>query len=296
MFAFMLDGESLREGALLVGSLRAFGGAMKDLPVLCMVPGGADTLPLAEREKFVAYGCDFASFEPDERTAGLPFATKVSAAAEAERLSRGKADILVWLDHDTVFAREPSELRLPPGALIGARPVHHRLIGPLWDGDPDQYWAAVYRVCGADRGGDFPMTTIMDREVVRPYLNTGLLAVRLEAGILQAWLRNFISACTDGVMMDLVSGAAGGMRAIFLHQAVLAATVVSGIGAGGFFELSFGYNYPIHLHGSCPSVLAPRKLNDAFMLRYDQWSMAPGSDNDAIDIPEYMRDILAGLR
>lgn len=156
MFAFMLDGESLREGALLVGSLRAFGGAMKDLPVLCMVPGGADTLPLAEREKFVAYGCDFASFEPDERTAGLPFATKVSAAAEAERLSRGKADILVWLDHDTVFAREPSELRLPPGALIGARPVHHRLIGPLWDGDPDQYWAAVYRVCGADRGGRLP--------------------------------------------------------------------------------------------------------------------------------------------
>ncbi|MBU1081507.1 MAG: DJ-1/PfpI family protein, partial [Spirochaetes bacterium] len=292
LFAFMLTPDAAREAALLVGSLREWGGAMRDSPVICMAPGGPEAVPAGNRAGLEALGCEIVGFEPDPRIDSFPLAAKAGAAAAAERLASGKADVVVWMDPDTVFVREPSELLLPAGAVVAAKPVHHRLIGRPWGAGSDDFWRAVYAACGAEPSRDFPVTTIIDREPIGAYFNAGLLAVRPGAGVLAAWRDGLASACADPAVLAALTAPA---RRLFLHQAALAAAVVSVAGPGGFYELSFGYNYPAHMHASCPADLAPKKLDDLYTVRYDRWPAAPGSAGDAIAVPGRMREALTSL-
>ena len=82
------------------------------------------------------------------------------------------------------------------------------------------------------------------------------------------------------------------MRTLFLHQAALAAAVVATAGPSGFRELSYGYDYPLHMHAACPAALAPRKLDDLYTARYDDPRFAPGGPDCPVPVPERMRSAL----
>ncbi len=279
-FAFPVDPGTGKEALLLVGSLRALGGTLGASRAAAFCQGGRDALPAELAAALDGYGCDILEYERDPRFAALPFAEKADAAAAAERWALGKADVLVWADTDTVFLREPTELLLPAGAVVAARPVHHRLIGSAWNEDPDAYWRAVY---GEDMlPALFPVTTIVDRQAIRPYLNAGLLSFRPEAGLAARWIDEFGRLIKDpSVALAMKNNP---RRALFLHQAALAAAIVRTAGAGGFMELSYGYNYPLHLHASAPKGLAPGKLDDLYTLRYDQWKHAPLPGSSAVPL------------
>lgn len=290
-FAFMLTPDVVKEARLLVGSLRAWGGALGNAPVFCMVPGKLESIPESTRTWLTGSGCGLVPFRPDARLDALPLATKVRAAAAAERLTRSRSDVLVWLDPDTVIIREPSELLLPAGTVVAATPVHHRLVGLPWHHEPDGYWSALYALCGADPHQNFAVDTIVDREPIWPYFNAGLIVVRPGAGILAAWKDNLASAITDPAVQSALASSGEGHRT-FLHQAVLAATIMGRAGGGGFFQLSPGYNYPAHMHSACPPGIAPKKLDDLYTLRYDQWSIAPKPEGYRIPVPGSMKAVL----
>ena len=72
-------------------------------------------------------------FEVPEDALKFPFGGKVYAAAAAESLASNQADILVWMDSDTIFTGEPAEFLLGENVSLGYRPVMLKNISSLFD-------------------------------------------------------------------------------------------------------------------------------------------------------------------
>jgi hypothetical protein len=187
----------------------------------------------------------------------------------------GTVPLLAWLDPDSFFAACPEAFDLPPGKDFAYRPVHHRLIGSSYDSPVDRFWARLYAMAGISRGQVFPMDTTMDRERIRPYFNAGLLVAKPELGLFASWLRLYSEAMGDSALAGLCEE--DPRRSVFLHQAVLAVAALSVFPAGTVLELPFSYNYPLHLHATCPEALRPGRLEDLVSLRYDAWEKWPGA-------------------
>lgn len=272
-FAFMAPPGKDKECLALASSLRTFGGALRDSRILALVAGNLERMPAAARASLEALGVEILAYELPAALASFPLADKVPAAAAAEAaLAAGPArpDVLVWMDSDTVFIREPSEVLLPAGARLGFRPVHHRVIGSPADAPPDAFWTAVYEACGADPASAFPVTTMIDRSRIRFYPNAGFLVVRPEDGLLGRWYGTFAKVYDRPELAAFYDK--DQRTGLFAHQAILAATLVAALPRREFRELGFAYNYPFHLHGSCPADLKPGKLEDLATMRYDRWA------------------------
>jgi len=62
---------------------------------------------------------------------------------------------------------------------------------------------------------------------------------------------------------------------LFIHQAVLAGTVLAETGHQEPFELPYLVNYPLHMHASYPESHRPEKLNEVISFRYDTLANEP---------------------
>ena len=293
VFAFPLLAGEEGSAYALVKSLRNLGGAFAESRVVAMVgeagveggPGASSqgrAPSLAARAELARLGVETARYKVPVELAGLPLADFPAAAAAAEALVAGGEDgtALVWTAPDTLFLREPLELLLPCGTALAFRPVHHALIGWKADAEPDAYWKAIYEACGAPPEAAFTVLSTMDREPLRFYPNAGFLVARPEAGILGRWQENFAAhatRCAPQAGQDPLAR----KRRIFAHQAFLAASILAALPRGALRELSFGYNYPLHLHGDCPPHLAAKALEDLVAVRYDDWKAFPGGDGGA---------------
>lgn len=271
-----------REGLLLMESIRAFGGSLAAAPILVAAREGGNGLASSFLHALPALGAELVPFEADGAARALPFGEKPLAAAAVEARCRepvggGQAEFLVWLDPDAFVVREPGEFLLPPETAFAFRPVHHTLIGSRFEDPLDEYWSAVYEAVGVDPARAFPMTATIDRANLRPYFNAGCLALRPEAGLFAAWAEAF-SRCRrhTGLTATL---AADRRRAVFLHQAALSAAVLARLPRAAMRELSFAYNFPLHLRERCPPELRPSRLEDLFVLRYDEWANWPGAED-----------------
>jgi hypothetical protein len=222
-----------------------------------------------------------------ERDAGdFPFAPKVYAAAAAESLVHGQADLLVWMDSDSIVVQEPEELLLDAGSTLGFRPVDHTLISSPYDAPVDPFWAAIYRDCGISDEKLFPMTASVDQNRIRPYFNAGLLVARPERRLLRSWGDDFQRLFREPTF-DGFYGKDSHYR-IFLHQAVLAGTLLAAAKRDELQELSHLVSYPLHMHSRYPPDKRPATLNDAITCRYDVFFEDSGW-REAITIREPLR-------
>ena len=139
---FALLPDEAGRARVLVRSLRAFGGALANSPVWVMIPAGQNAPGGLSREPDV----ELVPFESDLGARAFPFGEKVNAAAAAEQRAEGRTKRLVWLDADTLFIREPNALMIPADKRLGYCPVHHRLIGSLYDAPLDAFWSLMYEM------------------------------------------------------------------------------------------------------------------------------------------------------
>lgn len=93
----------------------------------------------------------------------------------------GAASVLVWFDRDSVVLGDLGPLMLDPGKAIAFRPVTGQNIGQAAGSEPDQFWAAPYRLGGVDPEGIGTTTSCMDELRLRFYIAAGLLVVMPEA-------------------------------------------------------------------------------------------------------------------
>jgi len=210
----------LEHAALLAASLRTFTGPAPDLPLWVYVePAWAapDSLPLPPD------CCLRPAPGAPAAAAGLGYAGKPAAAARAEEEAAADGvETLAWLDDDTVVLAPPP-FRLPEEARLGWRPVMHRNIAPPAGGVPGPFWERLWERLEAPAERRFPCVTVADGDTVSSYLNAGCLVVRPRAGLLRAWAGDFARAAADSALRALADP--DPRRRLFLHQAVLGATV-----------------------------------------------------------------------
>jgi len=96
--------------------------------------------------------------------------------------------------------------------------------------------------------------TCVERTRVRPYLNAGSLVVRPELGIMRAWSERFAWLYRDTRMSAFYPR--DRRYAAFVHQAVLAGTVLAKVERARMRELPKFTNYPRQFHESTPRSAA----------------------------------------
>ncbi len=256
----------LEQPYLFVESLRAFGGALAGAPFTILNPDNTRPLPDTFRSKVASLDAGIKSFEVDESALKFPLGLVPYAAAAAEQLTIGNAEILAFILPDTLILQPPTALLLEPGKRLCYRQVHHSNIGSSIQEAPDAFWSLIYKHCEVPEDRIFPMPTCTRDKTLRPYINAGFLVVRPEDGVLADWLAAFQRTYQHADFLPFFKEQ---RYAIFMHQAVLAGVMMREYAHSQLQEAPDTVNYPAHLHHEMPLDLRPARLNDLITCRYE---------------------------
>jgi hypothetical protein len=251
---------------LLAESLRSFGGQLAQVPLTVLTPTGTVPLPQKVLDKLSAQNAEIIPINIEEAALKFPLGFLPFAAAEAEKLAKGKSELLAWMLPDTLFISSPKSFLLPQGKQLGYRPVHHSNIGSEIMHPPDAFWSLVLSHCKVPEKRIFPMETCTRDKVVRPYINAGMLVTRPENGFMNAWMQSFQNAYRHE---DFVPLLADKRNAIFLHQAVLSGVMMHQYSLDELYELPETINYPLHLHDEYPNEYKPKTLKELITCRFE---------------------------
>jgi hypothetical protein len=273
VFVTLVGSPEEDEGArLLIASLRAFGGRLSrsSFWVLAMDPEGVSR---------TCHGLPDVTSLPLERDAAFPrypFAAKVNACAQAERMAGRDGCTLVWLNALGLIVNPPLAFDLAPPHAVAFRPVHIRNVGSLAAEPLDAYWAAVYRTVGlADTSQS--LESFIGAERLRPYFNTHLFAFDPSLGLMAAWRDLFLQMLADSAFQD--ASCRDELHRIFLHQATLSALLTRRLEWDRLRFLPPEYSYPLHLHHRIPSDRRPATLNELVCPVFEEPFRYPGALN-----------------
>jgi hypothetical protein len=270
IFAFMLGtGEGEKDALRLARSIRTFGGEYCFNPIWMFSQRAEEELTAETRQELFSAGARLISFEMEANGTDFFMQNYVTAAAFAEGLGQGETSFLAFMATDTLVLKPPRAFLLPAGKSLGGCPVHLKLLGSGIGEEVDEFWGLVYKHCGVDAEQVFAMQTIADEQMVRAYINSGLLVVRPERGFLRAWKANFDSLYRQPEAEDLYRQHQ--LYEIFMHQVVLAGTLVSRLKPEEFQQLPFTVNYPLHLHSKVRAGSRPNGLYELTTCRYEEY-------------------------
>jgi hypothetical protein len=284
-FTLVSTARQREQARLLIDSLRAFGGRLRDCP-FWLFEGDPVDAPCRE---LAGEGVSVRPLALPEMLRDYWFGGKVAACAKAEALAGEDVRSLVWLAADCLVIQPPTDLDLAPGYDVAVRPVHHRNVG-LHVGAPlDPFWRGVY---GALRLEDLEASveTFVEGEAIRAYYNSHLLVVNPALGLFGRWLSLFQDLVADATYQ--ARACADTPHKIFMHQAVLSALIATAVEPERLLLLSPTYSYPYNLHGSVPVGRRAQALNDLVCIAYEERPLDPTLAED-IEIEEPLRSWLA---
>ena len=263
---FASAGKSEQEAVLLVKSLRRFGGGHSNSPVHIYTPRNrvfsGDNLALLSQLNVQMH-----LLELPDSVLEFPFASKVLAAGIFEAQEMNHSEMLVWMDRDSLIINDPEALILPPGKILGCRPVDHQLIGSTWNQPPDNFWETIYNIFELAEERVFPIYTTVDRQQIRPYFNAGMLIVRPQARLLQTWSDEFISTFQKKELTVFYNNNV--LYQIFIHQVVLSVVICKLLEREQLYQLPYNVNYPLHMHSKFPPDSKTNSLNELVTCRHD---------------------------
>jgi hypothetical protein len=263
-------GEAENEALRLARSIRTFGGEFCFNPIWMLSQRTENDLSEATQQELFSLGVRLVTYEMDPGGANFPFAAYVTAASIAEALAQGESSFLAMLAADTLVVQPPSAWLLDSGKSLGGCPVHLKLLGSGYNEPVDEFWGRIYRHCRVNVDKIFPMQTIVDEQLVRAYVNAGLLVVRPERGLLRAWQTNFEAFYRLPELEAFYQQQAD--YKIFVHQMVLAGSILSSLNPEEFQQFAFEMNYPLHLHSEVASGHRPTSLNQLITCRYEDYA------------------------
>ncbi|NQV17297.1 MAG: hypothetical protein HQ534_01965 [Armatimonadetes bacterium] len=192
---------------------------------------------------------------------GKPF-----IAAKAEENTPDKADILVFLDPNKIFIDEPKDFLLADSKHFAYRPVMHQNIGSLFAEKPNKFWKHLYEKFAISDESLFPMQTIADKKIIRPYFNAGFLILRPEYKILRKWAEYFRILYGDETIIEICKEQ---KYNIFLHQAALVGAVLNQLKQDELELLPFSYNYPLFFENFYDSEIRFDSIEDVISIKYE---------------------------
>lgn len=281
IFATFAEQESdLARIHIMIDSIRGFAGRFNKAPVWVYLTEGLLASESEHLEEIESLGGEFWLGQVPEEASWYYLSRKVFASAQAEEEAEGKADILAWLDADTIFLQEPGEFLLPKGKSLGYRPVMHRNISPLYDEPLDGFWKRAYEDMSVPESRAFPMVTVADGDKIRPYINAGCLVVRPERGLLRKWAETFPLLYKDQVLKEMCRQHES--KRIFIHQVALSGAVLKHLGRDEMFELSNRINYPVFFREMFGAKRDFHDISEAVTIRYENFFDNPPPDWDQL--------------
>lgn len=293
IFSFMLgSGEAEKEALRLARSIRTFGGEFCFNPIWMLSQKSEEDLIEATRQELFSIGARLITFDMDPNGSNFPFAAYVTAAGIAEGLAQGEASFLVMMATDTLVLQAPSSFLLQAGKSLGGCPVHLKLLGLDFNEPIDEFWELIYRHCQVDVEKVFGMQTIVDEQLVRAYVNAGLLVVRPERGLLRAWQSDF-ERLYHLPEFEVFYGQHE-LYKIFMHQAVLAGSILSLLKPEEFQQFPSEMNYPLHLHSRMAADRRSNSLDQLVTCRYENYGEFFGNPelDSLIQIDESLKNWL----
>jgi len=265
--------EQLQHAFFLIESVREFAGKFKDAPIWVYIPPDLKSTNKPLISKIISSGALIKTSQAPEQSLRFYFARKVYAAGKAEAEAEGNADILIWMDEDTVILSEPVDFELVEGISFAYRPVMHNRSGSLYSEPPGAFWGRIYDKLKIDDSALFPMVTPADRQTIRAYFNAGLLVVRPESKILRGWGEDFTTLYSDSVLAEMCHNDIE--KKIFIHQTALVGAVLNNLKKEQIIELSDRYNYPIFFHQQYDAEKEFGSIENIITLRYDVYFRNP---------------------
>ncbi len=248
---------------LLARSIRRWGGRFADAPIHAFSPR-LDRQPTSVTLRVL--GELGVVHHTEARNTAFPdwgMGNKFAALTWAE--TNVDADVLAFLDSDSILTSEPEAFRLAPGIDVALRPADRKDKGSTGPGDPrEPYWQRLYEICGVT---ERPFVeTGVDGLRIRAYFNGGMVVARRSSGFLSAWQADLERLTGAGHLppegigfMDMLSLAATAARVIDRVQIV-----------------DERYNYPLPLRPAMPAPFRDAQLEALVHVHYHRWFNRPG--------------------
>ncbi|MBN1266508.1 MAG: hypothetical protein JXA25_13510 [Anaerolineales bacterium] len=217
------------------------------------------------------------------------FSGKVGACAQAEKAASAGVERLIWVSPDTLFFQPPHELDIKEGVDVAVRPVHITNVGLRAEQPLDVFWSGVYQVVGAEEVTQ-TVESFVDRQILRPYFNSHLVAVDPRRGLFQRWLEFFTLLAADEQYQRAACDNVP--HRVFLHQAVLSVLLAGVMAEERLLILPPSYSYPYNLHDQIPQDRKAHSLNELVCAAVEDRKLDPDQITD-IEIAEPLRSWLS---
>ena len=262
-FVACIEGGILEAQTLLLfESIRRYAGRLNNCSLYALSPRAGHPISIAARGRLNDLGARYIDTVLNTECPEYGSANRVAAAAHIEDTC--PHDILVILDSDTLFLREPSEFLLPPEIDVAVRPVDVKGISTTGPEDSfNTYWHDLCGCCGVDYD-EIPWSeSFIDRRRIKANYNGGLIVARGGLGIMRRWADYFFKSIRQGVRPHSSGpsfrAGAGWVEAEVgklwgSNQAALSLAIWNT--TRRVRELPPTYNYPLHLHDQIDPVLA----------------------------------------
>jgi hypothetical protein len=267
------------QAILLFESIRQYGGRFRDCAIYALSPRTGYGIAESSRHQLDELRVTYIDEVLNTECLEYGSANRVAAAAHVERFY--PHEILVILDSDTLFLRDPERIQLPADIDVAVRPVDIKGMCTTGPADPfDTYWRDLCFCCGVDYD-EIPWTeSFADQQRIKASYNGGLVIVRGKLGILQQWAEFFFASVRQGLApyadaWRLRSGAgwvdSAASRLWGSNQAALSLAIWSK--TRRVFELPPIYNYPLHQHHQIDAGIVQRVFPHLVHVHY-HWLLA----------------------
>jgi len=254
-FVACIEGGVLEAQALLLfESIRQYTGRFHDCPIYALSPRSGHSISESARRKLDELSVNYIDEILNTECREYGPANRVAAGAYIEE--KHPHEILVILDSDTLFLREPDKIPLPPDVDVAVRPVDVKGMCTAGPADPfDSYWRDLCRCCGVEYE-EIPWTeSFVDHHRIKASYNAGLTILRGKLGILQRTAEFFFASIRQRLTphaeawrfrsgvgwIDSTASRLWGSSQAALSLAIWSTT-------RRVQELPAVYNYPLHQH------------------------------------------------
>lgn len=282
-FVACIEGGVLEQQALLLfESIRRYTGRFRDCAIYALSPRAGHAVSAEARRRLDELRVHYSDALLNTECPQYGSANRVAAAAHVEETRRHA--LLVVLDSDTLFLREPLEFVLPRGTDVLVRPVDLKGVSTTGSADPcDAYWRDLCR-CGGVVYERVPWgESFVDRQRIRANYNGGLVVVRGGLGIMRRWADLFFRSVVQGLRPR--PGAAvfrAGVGTVEPAAAELWGSNQAALSLAAWSTtrrvrlLPPTYNYPLHLHEQIAPEVRRAVFGRLVHVHY-HWLFAPDS-------------------
>ena len=255
-FVCCIESGPLEEQTVsMIESLRKWGGAWSNKPVVAVTPRIGPPLTRSTRKALKDLNVEHLNFVADNKYAWKAFLNKHFSMAAVEE--KCNTEYLCWLDSDLLILKEPVEFDLVHDVDFLACPSDSAGATRGGNDEMEQYWRRVCENLNVDFDSLPWVTTQMENEKIRFYFNSGVFLYRRDTQLSKHHLENTIKFF-DSKITSNVTGT-------FFTQHILGLTVHK-LNLK-WKELSVTHNYPIG-SASIESWRNCSELSDVHIFHY----------------------------